>query len=216
LATISQRFWRLFCGPGRAPGPRRLCADVQIAKGTLSASKPMELASLGYALWLAERTSHHVREMRNREVSFTPNTGHCRQDQRCLESARSESSPRLLNQLVCLHQRNRQGSLNQARSERLLRWRAGQDCPTGKSPNAIERPRSPVQSLLKNIPNFRISESDLYSEPSRTHKRGVSRSSRTLARDAMDAGALQDELRSRGRRSRVVLTPRRWRQVSRM
>jgi hypothetical protein len=31
--------------------------------------------------------------------------------------------------------------------------------------------------------------------------------------DAVDAEALLDEQRGRGRRSRVVLTPRRWRQV---
>jgi hypothetical protein len=33
------------------------------------------------------------------------------------------------------------------------------------------------------------------------------------ARDAVDAGGVADERRSSGRRSRVVLTPRRWRQV---
>jgi hypothetical protein len=44
-------------------------------------------------------------------------------------------------------------------------------------------------------------------------QRGVSRSSRTLERDAVDAGALEDERRFRGRPSRVVLTPRRRRQV---
>jgi len=36
-----------------------------------------------------------------------------------------------------------------------------------------------------------------------------------LARDAMDAAVLQDERRCGGRRSRVVLTSRRWRQVGR-
>jgi hypothetical protein len=41
------------------------------------------------------------------------------------------------------------------------------------------------------------------------HKRGVSRSSRTLVRDAMDAIASQDERRVCGRRSRVVLASRR-------
>jgi len=43
--------------------------------------------------------------------------------------------------------------------------------------------------------------------------RGVSRSSRTLGRDAVDAGCAFDERAARGRRSCVVLTPRRWRQV---
>jgi hypothetical protein len=44
-------------------------------------------------------------------------------------------------------------------------------------------------------------------------QRGVSRSSRTLERDAVDAGGASDEGTSCGRRSRMVLTPRRWRQV---
>src|SRR5579863_419910 len=43
--------------------------------------------------------------------------------------------------------------------------------------------------------------------------RGVSRSSRTLGRDAVDASCAFDERAVRGGRSRVVLTPRRWRQV---
>jgi len=47
--------------------------------------------------------------------------------------------------------------------------------------------------------------------PSR--KRGVSRSSRTLVRDAVDVGGALTNAPARGRRSRVVLTPRRWRQV---
>ena len=48
-------------------------------------------------------------------------------------------------------------------------------------------------------------------------KRGVSRSSRTLVRDAVDASlAERRTARLCGRRSRVVLTPRRWRQVGGM
>jgi hypothetical protein len=43
--------------------------------------------------------------------------------------------------------------------------------------------------------------------------RGVSRSSRTLERDAMDASCAADDGASCGRRRRVVLTPRRWCQV---
>jgi hypothetical protein len=42
---------------------------------------------------------------------------------------------------------------------------------------------------------------------------GRSRTSRTRGGDAVDADALTDERRNRGRRSRVVPTPRRWRQV---
>jgi hypothetical protein len=43
---------------------------------------------------------------------------------------------------------------------------------------------------------------------------GVSRSSRTLVRDAMDAGGALTKALICGRQSRVVLTPRRWCQVS--
>jgi hypothetical protein len=43
--------------------------------------------------------------------------------------------------------------------------------------------------------------------------RGALRTSRTLRWDAVDAGSARDECRHRGRRSRVVLTPRRWRQA---
>jgi len=81
-----------------------------------------------------------------------------------------------------------------------------------KSPGAIDRVACPAP--LAKI--FRFSEvaNRVYilghPEPTRgafrdRHERWV--------RDAVDAGALCDELRSRGRRSRVVLTPRRWRQV---
>src|ERR1700744_869246 len=48
---------------------------------------------------------------------------------------------------------------------------------------------------------------------SRPDQWGVSRSSRTLERDAVDAGGASDEGTFSGRRSRMVLTPRRWRQV---
>jgi hypothetical protein len=46
------------------------------------------------------------------------------------------------------------------------------------------------------------------------HERGVSRSSRTLGAGCGGRGCAFDEQRKRGRRSRVVLTPRRWRQVA--
>jgi hypothetical protein len=46
-------------------------------------------------------------------------------------------------------------------------------------------------------------------------QRGVSRSSRTWARDVMDVPAARDERRRRGRQSRVVLAPRRWCQALR-
>src|ERR1700712_1944826 len=43
--------------------------------------------------------------------------------------------------------------------------------------------------------------------------RGALRNVTNAARDAVDVKARFDETRGRGRRSRVVLTPRRWRQV---
>jgi hypothetical protein len=45
------------------------------------------------------------------------------------------------------------------------------------------------------------------------HERGVSRSSRTLGAGSDGRGCALDEQHGGGRRSRVVLTPRRWRQV---
>jgi hypothetical protein len=51
--------------------------------------------------------------------------------------------------------------------------------------------------------------------PSRARQRGASRSSRNVARDAVDAVGSQDVRRSRVRSSRVVLIPRRWDQVRR-
>jgi hypothetical protein len=49
--------------------------------------------------------------------------------------------------------------------------------------------------------------------PSRLDKRGASRSSRNVRRDAMDAARAPDESANRIRRSRVVLMPRRRHQV---
>jgi len=71
----------------------------------------------------------------------------------------------------------------------------------------------PVQSPLSKIFPFAPAPNHFYNLRIPSHLRGVSRSSRTLERDAVDAGALKDERRGRGRRSRVVLTPRRWCQV---
>src|SRR6185437_2783088 len=48
---------------------------------------------------------------------------------------------------------------------------------------------------------------------SRAHKRGVSRSSRTLGAGCDERGDVTRRMTLPVRRSRVVLTPRRWRQV---
>src|SRR6476661_10910490 len=66
---------------------------------------------------------------------------------------------------------------------------------------------------IKNIPLPPLGKSALQLPPSRAHKRGASRSSRTLGTGCGGRGRAGDERRARGRRSRVVLTPRRWRQV---
>src|SRR5665647_2851447 len=53
----------------------------------------------------------------------------------------------------------------------------------------------------------------LYGSARLIRMRGGSRSSRTLRWDAVDAKRARDERARGGRRSRVVLTPRRWREV---
>jgi len=55
-------------------------------------------------------------------------------------------------------------------------------------------------------------KSNAFSAPS-DPDRGAFRERHERGLDAMDAAAAQDERRQSGRRSRVVLTPRRWRQV---
>ena len=81
------------------------------------------------------------------------------------------------------------------------------DLPGGR------RSRFRVQSSSKKYFASRFGRNSNRADGSRLDQRGVSRSSRTLERDAMDASCAFDERAARGRRSRVVLTPRRWRQV---
>jgi hypothetical protein len=98
--------------------------------------------------------------------------------------------------------------------------------PTGKSAKSLSSP------LAKNIPLYRFLETSLEAAPSRPG-RGAYASSRTLgtgcggrgsvgaleiagrasARERLDGARTNDACS--GRRSRVVLTPRRWRQVLR-
>ncbi len=66
--------------------------------------------------------------------------------------------------------------------------------------------------FCKNISLLIFSKS-LYIPRRLVPQRGGSRSSRNAGRDAVDADALQDGQRRRGRRSRVVPTPRRWCQI---
>jgi hypothetical protein len=72
-----------------------------------------------------------------------------------------------------------------------------------------------VQPSLRKYFAFAVGQIISTSSPRPASIRGAYASSRTLVRDAVDAVATQDERRWCGRRSRVVLTPRRWRQVSR-
>jgi hypothetical protein len=63
---------------------------------------------------------------------------------------------------------------------------------------------------------FRFSESCDWIPPSRAHQEGRTRRHERGARDAMDVLVSRDERRRHGRRSRVVLTPRRWCQACEM
>jgi hypothetical protein len=93
-------------------------------------------------------------------------------------------------------------------------------CPT---PRAISKriiglggqiSKSVSSPSRKNIPVHFRPKSPAYLLPSGTHKRDVSRSSRTLGAGCDGRRWRQRRERySCGRRSRVVLTPRRWRQV---
>jgi hypothetical protein len=69
-------------------------------------------------------------------------------------------------------------------------------------------------SLRKNISVLPSGKSGAFLRVS-CPERGALRNVINAGRDAMDADALLTNSARRGRRSRVVLTPRRWRQVSR-
>src|SRR5215472_10518429 len=91
-------------------------------------------------------------------------------------------------------------------------------CPTGKSLRLIRNHVKPsrqkyitsvFQKYMIILPAFRL------------HRRGVSRSSRTLGagcggREGAQRAMRADEGIPRGRRRRVVLVPRRWDQASRV
>jgi ferredoxin len=79
-------------------------------------------------------------------------------------------------------------------------------CPSGKSPPNAQNLSSP---RAKNISLFPKPKSVVMFAPSRPHKRGGSRSSRTLRRDAVDANSVARRAHWCGRRRRVVLAPRR-------
>ena len=71
----------------------------------------------------------------------------------------------------------------------------------------------PVKPRLKKYSDFQNTQITTTKLPSRPTRKGRSRSSRTRGGMRWTRMALLDEGASRGRRSRVVPTPRRWRQV---
>jgi len=75
---------------------------------------------------------------------------------------------------------------------------------TGKSPKVCPSLRAKIFRLSRRA-------NQQHNSARLTRERGGSRSSRTLRWDAVDAVVPTDERRRRGRRSRVVLAPRRWR-----
>jgi hypothetical protein len=92
-----------------------------------------------------------------------------------------------------------------------VKYGPAENDPTGKSPGRFPDPS--VQPLLEKYSDFQKYQISPIWSPSRAHKRGASRSSRTLGAGCGGRGSAGDEWHRRGRRSRVVLTPRRWRQV---
>src|SRR5260370_40033007 len=83
-------------------------------------------------------------------------------------------------------------------------------CPTGKSLRLSLRWLSSPSA--KNISLSPSGKSNLRLAPSRPSG-GALAIVTDAGRDAVDACGARDESAARGRRSRVVLTPRRWRQV---
>jgi hypothetical protein len=105
------------------------------------------------------------------------------------------------------------------RANHFTSSRAGTDCRPRELPKnrcakklilrAIQAGwRDPALSLKKF--SFRFSEICDCLRVSRAHKRGVSRSSRTLGAGCGGRGGVTDEHADCGWRSRVVLIPRRW------
>src|SRR6476660_3237404 len=81
-------------------------------------------------------------------------------------------------------------------------------CPTGTGAEIVS---SPSRENISLSPSGKSGALVRMSCP----ERGALRNVINAGRDAMDADALLTNSARRGRRSRVVLTPRRWRQVSR-
>jgi hypothetical protein len=90
------------------------------------------------------------------------------------------------------------------------------NCPTGKSRMGVMR-KLPVVPICRNPSALPLppNQRQISRRPVLT-KRGASRSSRTLGAGCDGREGAVDEQRQSGRRSRVVLTPRRWRQVVRV
>src|SRR5580700_9473518 len=85
-------------------------------------------------------------------------------------------------------------------------------CPTGKSVAARENLSIPSRKNISLVPSGK-SPPLVFAVPHPKEGRTRNRHGRWV-RDAMDVLVSQGERCECGRRSRVVLTPRRWRQVS--
>src|ERR1700730_8793867 len=90
-----------------------------------------------------------------------------------------------------------------SRATTNTRFLLRQNNPTGKSPKVCPAPRAKIFRLTRRA-NHRFKSARL------TQERGGARSSGTLRWDAVDVMRAQDERADGVRRSRVVLTPRRW------
>jgi hypothetical protein len=98
--------------------------------------------------------------------------------------------------------------------ERAKSATAGEiNCPSGKSARASDkRLSSPARKNISLNPSGKSLLQIRLSRPQEGRLAIVT----DAGRDAVDAVVSQDERHQRGRRSRVVLTPRRWRQVGGM
>ena len=109
-----------------------------------------------------------------------------------------------------------QSRTNQARFGAHFRAIANDPCSALRPQTARRANHLPILETRCPSPRakiFRLTRraNHCFSSARLTRERGGSRSSRTLRWDAVDAGVATDERDSSGRRSRVVLAPRRWR-----
>src|SRR5437879_6094163 len=73
----------------------------------------------------------------------------------------------------------------------------------------------PVVPIRRNPTALPLTPNQIYDSPCPAPLKGALAIVTNVGRDAVDADSVQDERAASGRRNRVVLTPRRWRQASR-